>query len=745
MTIRVSTPGGATIEFPEGTDTATIQRVMQQASGTVVSPARMPSDYAPLPVPGQSVAPNPGRFGDFLRPVFGGHNPIAEVADVALPALDPRSKRDLPTRALDTMNFAASLPLQAVGLPSVGQIGEWLIGPNSVAQSERRFAENNPDLLYGLGWAGAAAGGTSPMGQGSTRPAMPRQPTQASIAAAEDAARARGMVSDMENIGVRPFAPAVASARRTDNSPGALTQALADKPFVGTPLQRGARQFVGDMTDAQGRITEEYGSSRTMQGAGANLRTGLEEFREGRGVDVKAMPDPELTALARQPARMGTMSDVAAAKYELAERYLPDDKAKAEPVGKGEERVMGALGNTTQILRDIKRRYGLTINKSEAARARKGQGNDLSLDNAPDFSNPRWTGSPNIDRSLDAIAGAKGNWRTGIEGMREIRSMIRRALSTKPDSEVNALSRADLQRLYSAVSRDMDTLLTRLENQTAAVNPQLSQRYAQARQAYKDADTFYARHSGAYDQVRSLLNLRSDESAAGAVLTAMRDGTRGNRELLVSLRRTLPREVIDEVASSVITELGRPTGRASGAIQEGGFSPSRFASQWNSLSDDARRLMFGHRPELKRELDAFARVAQGMADYEALANNSRTGVSNAVWGVVAGGTAGLAHLPQATLAGVIGTALTGRAAAQFLVSPRYVRWLTRADEIVRSGNPQASARHLLSLERMIRNDGALDDMARRSILTAIGVGAGRTPSGQPGSEPAQTSRPAPRG
>lgn len=33
MTIRVSTPGGATIDFPEGTDAETIQRVMAEASG----------------------------------------------------------------------------------------------------------------------------------------------------------------------------------------------------------------------------------------------------------------------------------------------------------------------------------------------------------------------------------------------------------------------------------------------------------------------------------------------------------------------------------------------------------------------------------------------------------------------------------------------------------------------------------------------------------------------------------------
>jgi hypothetical protein len=711
------------------------QPVTSENLHQIVPLPRVPGTYTPDP-------PEKARFGDSLKPMFGGHNPIAETIDLVGPALDPRSSRPLYDRAVDTGNFIASLPFQALHLPTPGRMIEAATGSSAARRSEDRFVENNPDLLKALAAAGEVAG-VSPMGQGFQGARIPPAPTRSAIQASEDAARAQGMVQDMQRIGVTPYAPAVAAARHSDNSSGTIVQTLADKPFIGTPIQRGARQFVDEMADAQGRLTSDYGNSRTMQGAGANIRGGLEEFKSGRGVDVKALQPAELEALAKSPPRVSTFADVAAAKYELAERYLPETKAKAQPVAKGEERVMGGLENTSDILRDIKRRYGLTINKSEAARAGKGKANDLSLENTVDFSNPRWTGSPNIDRSLDAIAGAKGNWRTGIEGMREIRSMIRRVLSAKPDSEVNALSNADLKRLYSAVSRDMDSLLTRLEQKTAAVgNGQLSQSYRKAREAYRDADAFYARHSKSYDDVRGLLNLKSDESAAGSILTAMRDGTRGNRDMLLSLRRTLPKDVIDELASSAIVELGRPTGRASGATQEAGFSPSRFASQWNSLSEDGKRLMFGHRPELKRELDAFARVAQGMADFEALANSSRTGVSNAVWGVIGAGSAGVAQFSPSIVAGAIGTALAGRSAAHFLSSQAYVRWLTRAGQLQQTNNGPAIMRHARQLVALVRNDSKVDEPTKRAILMGLG-GAGRTPAAQPGSEPAQRPRPAP--
>jgi len=688
--------------------------------------------------------PDEPRTGDFLRPVFGGRNPIAETVDLVGDAFNPASNRPVLDRVRDTANFVAAAPFQALRLPSPGQIAEGVGLGDGLAKSEQRFAENNPDLLNTIAATSAVAMQT-PLGQGfRLPPAPPKPPAQATRITrqiGDDSVRAANMVDDMRELGVETFAPAVSAARRGDNSPGALTQALADKPFVGAPIQRGARQFSDDMAEAQGRIRGGYGQSQSLQGGGSNVRAGLERFREGIDLDVKALPDDELTRLSASPPRLTSFRDVSAAKYERAERFLPEDKAKAQPVGKGEERNIGGMPNTVQVLQDIKRRYGLTINKAAAARAKKGKDNNLTVGNADPFPDPRWTGSPNIDASLNSIVSAGGNWRAGLEGMREIRSMIRRVLSARPDSEVNALSRADLKRLYSSVSRDMDGMLRRLEADTRDT-PQLSARYAAAREAFKEADQFYARYSETFEKVRGLLNLRSDEAVGGAILTAMRDGSRGNVAMLAQLRRALPREALDEMASALIVELGRPSGRAGAAAQEAGFSPSRWASQWNTLSDAGKRLMFGHRHELKQQLDRFARVAQGMADYEALANNSRTGVSNAVWGAVAAGGVGASMLSLETLAAVTGAALTGRAAAHFLTSPAYVRWLTRSVELQRNPRPSVVASHLRRLENMVRRDGNIDDATKRAILIGMN-GAGELPDGQMGSRPS-ASQPAPR-
>lgn len=675
--------------------------------------------------------------GDALKPIFGGHNPIAETTDLAKDALDPRSKRSIAERVSDAANFAVSVPFQMVRAPTPGQMVESATGYAGNREAEERFVQNNPRLLEALDAVGTL-GLQTPLGQGARMPSPPTrgpaQPLPAAVAAAEDTTRARRMLRDMETLDVEPYAPVIAAARSSDNSPGALTQSLADKPFVGTPIQRGAKQLVDDMADAQGRIVDEYGTSRTMQGAGANVRGQLEQFREGRNLDTSIYTLEnldDLREIANAPPRLSSFGDVAAAKYRLAEVLLPEEKARGQAVAAGEARQMGGMPETISILRDIKRRYGLTINKSEAAAAKKGKGNTLSLEDSVDFGNPKWTGSANIDRSLDAIISAQGRWRTGLEGMREIRSNIRRLLSSKADTEVNALARGDLKRLYSAVSRDMDGLLERMAQQDKAN----ATRYVAAKEAFKDADAFYKRYSEAFDAVKRVTSAPTDEAAAGAVLTAMKDGSKGNLDLLLTLRKMLPQQVMDDMAGAILVELGRPTGRAGSAKQEAGLSPARFATQWNGLSDAAKTVVFGGRPELKRQLDAFARVAQGAQDFEALANNSRTGVSNMVMGTIAAGGYGLSQLSPTILLGTIATMGSLRAAAHFLTSPTYVRWLTEASRLTVEPRPNQIRVHLRKLENIIRNDANLDDVSKKALMASITSSL----AAQSGSEPRRSA------
>lgn len=657
------------------------------------------------------------RAGDSLKPVFGGNNPIADIYDTFVePLTDWSTNRSVLDAAKDAAAFTASVPTSMLGLPTPGQLVEKGTGWSGWKDAEQGFVKNNPKIIRALGALGevtAGAGGV--LGHGFVRPSSPVvRPTRQAHKdiANKDTQRARAMVEDMESLGITPFGPVVAGARRGDNTPGAIPQALAGKPVVGTPLQQGMSRMFDEIGEAHGKVSRKYGSATTTQDAGARVLNALDGVKNQRRIDVEGLDDLALKELASTAPRQSTFKDVQSAKYELAERALPDDMKGGKAV-KDEERMMVGMPETRAILMKIKEDYGKSINKTKA---------DLK-----GHKDPKWTGSRNIDESLDAIASLKGEWRTGIDGMRTIRSNIRRALSSKGDTEVNALTRGNLRRLYGAVTTDMNNMLrSRAKNAALRGDRQRALQYVNALRAYDDADKFTARYAERFEAVRGVLQAKTDEAAAGKVLQAMQSGTKGNIKQLIRLRQLIPKGAIDDYASALLIELGRPTKTAGGAAKDANFNPVTFGSNWLNLDPRARKIMFGHRPGLYRELDTLAKISQATKDYQALANNSRTGVSNVVTATLAGGSIGLTSFSPGLFFGVLSAAATGRALAGFMSSPAYVRWVTRASRTPADRMNKA----INGLEKLLERDGKLTAQEKQAILLAarqsvIGAQSGR--------------------
>ena len=101
------------------------------------------------------------RVGDSLKPIFGGHNPIAETVDLVTPALDASTERGIVDRATDTAAFLAAAPFQAFRAPTPGQMVERATGYSGVSESEQSFVDNNPRLVRFLGAVGEVAPGMS--------------------------------------------------------------------------------------------------------------------------------------------------------------------------------------------------------------------------------------------------------------------------------------------------------------------------------------------------------------------------------------------------------------------------------------------------------------------------------------------------------------------------------------------------------------------------------------------------------
>ncbi|MGO9172010.1 MAG: hypothetical protein ACLP7P_08610 [Rhodomicrobium sp.] len=200
----------------------------------------------------------------------------------------------------------------------------------------------------------------------------------------------------------------------------------------------------------------------------------------------------------------------------------------------------------------------------------------------------------------------------------------------------------------------------------------------------------------------------------------------GNLDRLIALRRQLSDQEWGDVASAALREMGKPFGSARGQTQEAGFSVNSAMTRWQNMSPEGRRILFdapdtGGRVQT---LNDFIRVANRMANFEALANTSRSATN----GLGMAGLASIFTAAQQALAGHPGAAAGAASVAggmwgvgKLLTSPAYVRWLTRAVKL--SQDPRAAFTlrdHVRELARLAAKDA---DPSRQAVATALAQSA----------------------
>jgi len=127
-----------------------------------------------------------------------------------------------------------------------------------------------------------------------------------------------------------------------------------------------------------------------------------------------------------------------------------------------------------------------------------------------------------------------------------------------------------------------------------------------------------------------------------------------------------------EFASLIVREMGKPTDGAKGLVQDIDWSATRFATNYRAMSQEARQALFTKQHQ--RDLTDIYRIANRIANVEALANTSRSGtntlnMSGAVAAVASGATG---DIVTPMLIGGSGFATS------FLMSrPTYARWMVQ--------------------------------------------------------------------
>ncbi|HTD74556.1 MAG TPA: hypothetical protein VK652_13590 [Steroidobacteraceae bacterium] len=478
--------------------------------------------------------------------------------------------------------------------------------------------------------------------------------------------------------GVEPFGPALTEA----GTAGTVKQ-LSEAPFfIGAPIRNRLERAIGETRDAGERVASEYGDARTYRDVGNVAEQGINRFKDARSADTiensaAKLSNERLSEIVSEPARETSIKTKQDALYERAWRGIPEEMQKGKSK-KDTTRFLGNMTNTKAVLDDLTARNQRMMNET-----RGGEPVD------PRLAFPIRGGV--AGQIAEDIMG--GKWRGTLQTMRDVRSNFRRLASGMADTEKNTLNLSDMRRIQSAMTEDMIELLDRnVEHYTKAGKPETATAVKRAIHDFRRADQFTKASVGRLDTLEKLYGAQSAEQLAlGITKDAMGGRKGGNFARLTALRRSLKDDEWGDISSGIIREMGRPVGSARGLTEDAGFSVNSAITNWKNMSEEGKNVLFNQTRDgrsLRVALDRFTRVADRMANFEAMANTSRS-TTNAL-GLTAlfslFNAVGQAAVGNVGPAAALATPAAGAYAfGKFMSSPAYVRWLTRAAEL--SGNP----------------------------------------------------------
>jgi len=430
---------------------------------------------------------------------------------------------------------------------------------------------------------------------------------------------AQSVLTDYDTLGMTPRLPGAVSGNRTMQT---LEQGLSSAPGSASAIQR----VVGETTDAVQRQADQI-AARYAAASGTPQRIARTQQELGdlmRGVTGQngATGTGARGAIDRFTVRSGEL-------YDNVYAQLPPN-TMAQP----------------QSVLDLARQIGAVVQQAPES-----------------LSGPA---RATADRIAAVVRDAEQNGGIPFEALRQIRTDLGKDLGDPLSFGQTKSSRQYLERLYGALTDDMNRTVMQ-------ANPQ----------AARDlivADRYYRFNMS---QNIPLLNKIIDSGAPEQAYRIAMSGAKDGGSQLMALRRNLRSEEWDIVAGSTISRLGLPTPGAAGANElgeaVGEFSVATFMKNLNNLSPEAQRALFsGNRyQEVLPQLKALNRIVGGLKDSGRLANHSNTARALGVMGLIGAGTQATYNGdPRGATYGLAAGILAPRVAARLITNPNFVRWLS---------------------------------------------------------------------
>lgn len=243
-------------------------------------------------------------------------------------------------------------------------------------------------------------------------------------------------------------------------------------------------------------------------------------------------------------------------------------------------------------------------------------------------------------------------------------------------------SQKALKGLYAALSQDMAAT-------ASAEGPKALKAFNRANQYWRGRQ---ARIEGVLTDILGKDGLKGAQPSFEAIerLAKMKGG---DPIKLAKTLRSMPQEEADTVRATILGKMGNTSaGRQdmSGEV----FSPSDFATHWNSMSDRAKSILF--QGEHRAAIDDLVRVMDGMKASSKFANVSKTSLGSSAFATLSSGWLN-PILPIA-----LGSAQFG--IGKLLARPAFAKWLAAAPK---KPNPAAQLAHINKLGAIARAEPAI--------------------------------------
>lgn len=285
----------------------------------------------------------------------------------------------------------------------------------------------------------------------------------------------------------------------------------------------------------------------------------------------------------------------------------------------------------------------------------------------PEFSGDKAANTPKAD--MDLAASLLNDGKLPYEAVKKLRTLVGNELADSgPFSDV---PRSKWKPLYAALSSDMEAAATSAGPDATA--------------AFNRANNYTRAGMKRLDVIDSVV-----DKAGGpeAVFKAATSGAKEGATTLRAVMQSLPEDAQKTLSAGVLRRLGRAKAGVQNDVGDQ-FSTETFLTNWNSLSPQAKAVLFDRYGEgFRQNMDSIAKVASNLRDgSKVFKNPSGTGAAITQTGGIIGLMSAIASGNVKTAIGMAAGMGGANVAARALTNPKVVGWLAKTTKASKSALP----------------------------------------------------------